>query len=33
MFGQNSKRKRVMRKREELRLSEEFDRSDSALNA
>ena len=33
MFGQNAKRKRVMRKREGLRLSEEFDRSDSALNA
>ena len=27
------KRKRLMRKREGLRLSEEFDRSDSALNA
>ena len=33
MFAQNSKRKRVMRKGEGLRLSEEFDRSDSALNA
>ena len=33
MFGQNAKRKSVMRKREGLRLSEEFDRSDSALNA
>ena len=33
MFRENSKRKRVMRKREGLRLSEEFDQSDSALNA
>jgi len=33
MFGQNSKKKRVMSKRDRGRLSEEFDPADSTLNA